>query len=153
MRRNAGNLTTGQHPAAQHCWWLTMLAVSVFRGQREASAKIKGTLRLSGEECRRRVYNSHSCFKSRVAGPRSTKTISVSLTHMHTPAQKHNLVSGICVWDTDPSLQAVPLAECQSVGFCDDRNNVHFAMDGLHEFNIQWLQSGTQAHTKLYFWY
>lgn len=49
--------------------------------------------------------------------------------------------------DPHPSLETVSLSQRERVGFGDHRNDVDFAMDGLHKLNIQRLQAGKkQAH-------
>lgn len=40
-----------------------------------------------------------------------------------------------------PALQSLSLFQSQCVGFGDDRDDVHFVVDGLHELNVQRLQA------------
>ena len=42
---------------------------------------------------------------------------------------------------THPPLEAVPLSQRPSVGFGDDGDDIHFAVDRFHELHIQGLQS------------
>lgn len=50
--------------------------------------------------------------------------------------------------ETHPPLQTLPLPQCQCVSLGDHWDNVDFAVDGLHKFHVQRLQTNNVNDNK-----